>query len=124
MKELLTVESIFSQGSNLLLRFSEELGYIRAVTATVQKPEKDEIILMVEQLEVFPKIKLGTEITLSYQTFDGEEYVFGSYLIKKIIQESPILIIAQPKDVSFTSLRRFRRTNVNLPFEMNNQFTN
>jgi c-di-GMP-binding flagellar brake protein YcgR len=118
MKELLTVETIFSQGSNLLLRFSEELGYIRALTVTVQKPEKDEIILMIEPPEVFSKIKLGTEITLSYQTSDGEEYLFGSYLIKKIIQEAPILIIAQPKDVSFTSLRRYRRTNVKLPFEM------
>lgn len=118
MNEMLTVESIFSRGNNLLLRFSEEFGYVRAVTATVLSPDKDGIFLMIEQIEVFPNIKLGAEITLSYQTASGEEHIFGTYLIQKLIKESPILIVAQPKDVNFTSLRRFRRTDVNLPFEI------
>ena len=118
MEEMLTVENIFRRGNNLLVQFLLEFGYFKKFNSTILNYEKDSILLMLEQVEILPKIKLGAEMTLSYQTPNGEEYVFGTYLIKNIIKQSPLLILAEPKNVSFVSLRRFRRKAVKLSLDI------
>ena len=116
MEHFLSVKNIFSPGNTLSLNFVDQTSYLKTFFATVVDLKNNDLLLKIREEWLISLLKPGTEITISYQVSEGKKYLFGSYLLKQIVAESSALVLLKPWKVDFSSLRRYYRREVDLPF--------
>ncbi|MGE5606058.1 MAG: PilZ domain-containing protein [Bacteroidota bacterium] len=115
-----TPQDVFKPGSNLIIRYSDTIGELKecvgTVKAIIRGTKEKKLFIDLESKEIAKKIIPGTELTVSFQDYEGQKHQFGTYVIEKKTDESEPLILANPIEVDYTSFRRFIRADVTLPF--------
>lgn len=116
-----TPQDVFKPGSSLLIQFSDTIGVLKecvgTVKATIRSPKEKKLFIELEPKELTKKIILGTELTVSFEDYEGQKHKFGTYVIEKKTDDGEPLILANPIAVDYTSFRRFIRADVTLPFK-------
>ncbi len=115
-----TPQDVFKPGSSLIVQFSDAIGQIKECTGIIKtiirSTKENKLFIELEQKELAKKILQGTELTISFQDYEGQKHKFGTYVIEKKTDEGEPLILANPIEVDYTSFRRFIRAEVTLPF--------
>ncbi len=118
-----TPQDVFNPGSSLIIQLSDAIGEIKecigTVKAIIRGPKEKKLFIDLEPKELAKKIIPGTELTISFQDYEGQKHQFGTYVIEKKTDENEPLILANPIEVDYTSFRRFIRADLTLPFRYN-----
>jgi c-di-GMP-binding flagellar brake protein YcgR len=119
-KLVVRVEDVFKLGNSLHIQFSDQIGQIRDCEAVIKNiikgMKEDKMYLEFGQRETAALISKGSELTICYQTEDGEKRKFGTYVIEQKLREDQTLVLAKPMAIDYTSFRRYHRVDVDLPF--------
>jgi hypothetical protein len=130
----LTIEQIFTPGNAVEIFFSQYIGNIKSISAEVKAFQKGNLYFTTGAEGTEDLLYAGAEVTLQYKSSENIKYLLGAYRITEVIREASILISAKPWEsnslqyryfapqvetpwkVYATSLRRFFRVKVDLPF--------
>ncbi|HBE76338.1 MAG TPA: hypothetical protein DDW65_00925 [Firmicutes bacterium] len=117
---MIRVDDVFKLGNILHIQFSDQIGHIKECQAVIKNIMKgmkeDKMYLEFLEKATSALISKGMELTICYETEDGEKRKFGSYVIEQKLREDQPLVLAKPIVIDYTSFRRYHRVNVNLPF--------
>lgn len=115
-----TPQDVFKPGSSLIIQYSDTIGELKecvgTVKAIIRGTKEKKLFIDLEPKKIAKQIIPGTEMTVSFQDYEGQKHQFGTYVIEKKTDESEPLILANPIEVDYTSFRRFIRADVTLPF--------
>lgn len=112
-----TPEQVFKVGGIITIHFSNSIGRITDCTATIKnvlKAKENKLFLEFEPWIVAEQIHEGSELTIGFQGADHKKHKFGTYVIEKKVGEEPLLILANPIAVDYTSFRRYIRADVDI----------
>lgn len=112
-----TPEQIFKVGNTITIHFSNSIGRITECNATIKnvlKAKENKLFLEFEPWIVANQIHEGSELTIGFQSTDRKKHQFGTYVIEKKVGEGPLLILANPVTVDYTSFRRYIRADVDI----------
>lgn len=135
MERFLTAEQIFKPGNTVQIIYSEYIGEIQFISATIKDFQQDGIYISASKEEALNRLEAGTEIMIQYEHPDGTKYLVDTYSIARVSRDTSIIICAKPWKtnsslsqyryfgpkmempwkVHFTSLRRYFRMKVDLP---------
>jgi c-di-GMP-binding flagellar brake protein YcgR len=117
---LIRVEDVFKLGNTIDLQFSDQIGHIKDCKAVIKNIIKgikeDKMYLEFSDSSIAPSLNRGTELTICYQTEEGEKKRFGTYVIEQKLREDQPLVLAKPVAIDYTSFRRYHRVDVDIPF--------
>ncbi len=115
-----TPQDVFKPGSSIIIHYSDTIGQIKEcpaiINTVIRGTKENKIFIDLEQKDLAKKLLQGTELTISFEDYEGQKHMFGTYIIEKKTDESEPLILANPVAVDYTSFRRFIRADVTLPF--------
>jgi hypothetical protein len=112
-----TPEQVFRVGNKITIHFSNSIGRITECNATIKnvlRAKENKLFLEFEPWIIPDQIHEGSELTLSFEGTDHKKHRFGSYVIEKKVGEGPLLILANPMAVDYTSFRRYIRADVDI----------
>ena len=116
-----TPQDVFKPGSSLIIQYSDTIGELKecvgTVKAIIRGTKEKKLFIDLAPNEIAKKIIPGTELTVSFQDYEGQKHQFGTYVIEKKTDEDEPLILANPIEVDYTSFRRFIRADVTMPFK-------
>lgn len=113
-----TPEQILKTGNTILIRFSNRIGQLTECNATIKnllKGKENKLFLEFERRNLTDQFHEGSELTIIFQGADRKTHIFGTYVIEKKVNETPLLILANPVKVDYTSFRRYIRADVDFP---------
>lgn len=112
-----TPEQVFKVGNIITIHFANSIGRISECNATIKnvlKAKENKLFLEFEPWIVANQFHEGSELTLSFEGPDRKKHQFGTYVIEKKMGEGPLLILANPVEVDYTSFRRYIRADVDI----------
>lgn len=112
------LEKVFAPGSSVMIEYVNLRGLLKNCSTRVEDLEESYLILRAPYVKGHPeRFHESQELTL--RRLDGEHkeaYVTSVFVIDVRQGETPMLVCSKPKKINLTSLRRFSRFSVNMPF--------
>jgi len=112
------LEKVFAPGSSVMIEYVNLRGLLKNCSTRVEDLEESYLILRAPYVKGHPeRFHESQELTL--RRLDGEHkeaYVTSVFVIDVRQGETPMLVCSKPKKINKTSLRRFSRFSVNMPF--------
>lgn len=112
------LQKAFAPGSIIMLEYIDAQGLLKNSDTMVEDLEESYIILQAPYSNNLPLFfQESQELTL--RRLDGEHkeaYVTSVFVIDIRKDEQPVLVCSKPKRIEKSSLRRYSRFNVNMPF--------
>ena len=113
------LEKAFAPGSMIVLEYIDAQGMMKKSGSRVEDLEASFIILQAPRLNNFQLVfHESQELTL--RRLDGEHkeaYMTTVFVIDVRKGEQSVLVCSKPKRIDRSSLRRYSRFNVNMPFK-------
>lgn len=113
-----TPDQVFKVGNKITIHFSSKIGRVSECNATIKnilKAKENKLFLEFEPWILADQIHEGNELTISFEGTDRKKHQFGSYVIEKKVGEEPLIVLANPVAVDYTSFRRYIRADVDIP---------
>ncbi len=119
MEENKLIEKLFAPGNKILVEFADDQKAIKSYQTTVEDLEGAYLVLQAPLTNNVPvKFRESQELTLRQVDKQKQEaYVTNVFVIDVRQSKVPLLVCSKPIKIDKTSLRRFSRFGVNLPFK-------
>ncbi len=115
------IDKIFSPGSRVILEYVDAQEMIKSCSTLIEDLEGVYLVLQTPVVEsVAVVFRESQELTLRRLDDQKEEaYVSNVFVVDIRPGKIPLLVCSKPKKIEKTSLRRFSRFGVKLPFKYN-----
>ncbi|MGM0689338.1 MAG: flagellar brake protein [Bacillota bacterium] len=112
------LETVFAPGSSIMIEYVNLRGLPKNCSTRVEDLEESYLILRAPYVKGHPeRFHESQELTLRRLDSEQKEaYVTSVFVIDVRQGETPMLVCSKPKKINKTSLRRFSRFSVNMPF--------
>jgi len=120
------IESLFSPGSRVIIEYVDEQGAVSNSSTRVEDLESSYLVLQVPVIggNLQPGFRESQELTVRrLDDLKKTAYVTNVFVIDIRQDKIPLLVCSKPQKISKTSLRRFARFGIDLPFYYRNQKT-
>ncbi len=112
------LEKVFAPVSSIMIEYVDPRGVLKNCSTRVEDLEESYIILRAPYVKGHPERFFESQ-ELTLRRLDSEQkeaYVTNVFVIDVRQGETPMLVCSKPKKINKTSLRRFSRFSVNMPF--------